>query len=66
MWNLIYATGKWLLSTFLLWSNGWERRTRHLYEKTMVEWRDPESGLWYMEKMALRILLVRSEQSYQP
>jgi hypothetical protein len=64
MYNVLYAFGKRIFGAVLLWSHGWERRTRHLYEKSMVEWRDPESGLWYMEKMAVRILLVRCEHGY--
>ena len=40
----------------VLWGYGWKRRKWKTNGKTFSQWRDPHSGLWYGEKVAIKIL----------
>jgi len=43
----------------ILRTYGWKRRKRRYYTQFYVEWRDPESGLWYSQPTAYQLVLLR-------
>jgi hypothetical protein len=47
-----------LLKSFVLRAHGWQRRTRTDFGRRIVQWRHPQTGLWYREATAIRILTV--------
>jgi hypothetical protein len=44
----------------ILWSYGWKRRKRRYYTQFYVEWRDPDSGLWYSKPTAYQLVKLRA------
>lgn len=44
----------------IFWGSGWKRRKQMLRRRWVLQWRDPQTGLWYSEKTALRLLKVQA------
>ena len=53
--NFLISLGK----AFVLRSYGWKRRKRRYYTQFFVEWRDPESRLWYSQATAYELVKLR-------
>ncbi len=39
---------------------GWKRSFRRLNSEQILQWRDPNSGHWYSEKTALRLVKIQA------
>lgn len=48
-----------LIRSVALWSEDWScRKGSNRYR----EWRDPESGLWFSESTAMKLMLCRAKE----
>ena len=48
-----------------LWDYGWKRRDAQALVRRTSLWQDPGSGLWYKERVALRLLAVQLIDPYR-
>jgi hypothetical protein len=48
------------IGAFVLWTNGWRRRKCRQYQELYIEWKDPESGLWFSEGVAMKLAMARA------
>ena len=48
----------------MLWGYGWKRRKIYL-KRASYQWQDPISGLWYGEKVAMKLLVVNALDYYR-
>lgn len=53
------------LHSFTLWGYGWKRRRTIVLSSPVEQWQDPMTGLWYGEKVALRLLRVNVLDYYR-
>ena len=57
MFDLTWNTIVHQVKSFILWNYGWQRSAERLRGGTVsVKWRDPDTGLWYREGTAMKIL----------
>ncbi len=49
---------------FTLWGYGWKRR-KTSPRSASYQWRDPITGLWYGEKVAMKLLMVNALDYYR-
>lgn len=54
---------RWLKS-LILWSYGWRKRSYRASGKLRNQWRDPNSGLWYGDSVAMRIVVAEVLRPY--
>ena len=47
-----------------LWGYGWKRR-KMSRNSIAYQWRDPITGIWYGEKVAMRLLMVNALEYYR-
>lgn len=52
------------LRYFMLWGYGWKRRKLSV-NSVVYQWQDPISGLWYGEKVAMKLLVVNALDYYR-
>ena len=45
---------------FMLRTSGWKQRKCLYYRKPVIQWQDPDSGLWYFEDVAMQMLTVNA------
>jgi hypothetical protein len=50
------------IRSFVLWTDGWKRRKCGRYKHLYIEWKDPESGLWFSEGTAMKLVLGRAKE----
>jgi hypothetical protein len=48
-----------LYKGIVLWGYGWKSRKWSCNGEAVIQWRDPLSGLWYSEKMAVKLLKIQ-------
>lgn len=49
--------------SLLLWGCGWRRRRFISCSRPVVEWQDPDSGMWLREDAAVRVAWVQARRS---
>jgi hypothetical protein len=64
MFDSIYLFVRRHLRYFTLWGYGWKRR-KMSRSSTTYQWRDPVTGLWYAEQVAMKLLVVNALDYYR-
>ena len=64
MFDKIFSTIYQQLRYFTLWGYGWKRRKLSM-KSPAYQWRDPFTGLWYGEKVAMKLLMVNALEYYR-
>lgn len=54
----IHKSGSNWANSLVLRAYGWQRRSHSNFGRPAVQWKNPQTGLWYREATALRILKV--------
>ena len=44
----------------VLWGYGWKRRKKIFNKVPVTQWCDPQTGLWYKQKTAIKLLKVQA------
>ncbi|MGR9107520.1 MAG: hypothetical protein ACU843_11380 [Gammaproteobacteria bacterium] len=57
------SSSKWIRS-IILWGYGWQRRTHTTFGRRIIQWKHPDTGLWYREATAMRLLTADLLASY--
>ncbi len=63
MFNVTHYLIEKHVKSFLLRAYGWKRRVSKSNRRLVIEFKDPESGLWYVREPAMQLLRARLKDS---